>query len=186
MKNPLWVFGYGSLVWRPAFAHVATQPGYIHGWARRFWQASTDHRGTEVAPGRVVTLVPEPSARCFGIAYRVDPAQVDAVLAQLDYREKGGYMRHLVQVTPVASASQSRPLDPNAQPVEALIYIATANNPNYVGFAPVAEIAGVVHRCSGPSGPNRDYVLNLERALAEHGAEDEHVSALAQQLRVLG
>jgi cation transport regulator ChaC len=90
--EPLWIFGYGSLVWRPAFAHVERRAGYVRGFRRRFWQGSSDHRGVPHAPGRVVTLLPgEPDERCFGTAYRVAPGREAEVLDKLDVRERGGY-----------------------------------------------------------------------------------------------
>jgi cation transport regulator ChaC len=164
-----WVFGYGSLVWRPAFPHVRRVPAYVEGWTRRFWQGSTDHRGVPGDPGRVVTLVREPDARTWGVAYEIHPDEIDAVLRQLDVREKGGYARH---VTPIRA--------PDGVPIaEALIYVATADNPNYLGEAPLEAIASQVIRARGPSGPNVEYVLELARALRELGAEDDHVFALA-------
>src|SRR4051794_30875562 len=93
-----WIFGYGSLVWRPSFPHAERQRAILKGYARRFWQGSTDHRGVPEAPGRVVTLIAEASARCVGVAYRVEPGDRDEVLAALDHREKGGYARHVVSL----------------------------------------------------------------------------------------
>ena len=167
-----WIFGYGSLVWRPAFPFVERRAGFVRGWARRFWQASTDHRGVPEDPGRVVTLVAAPRARCFGVAYRVAPADTEAVLAGLDHREKGGYQRVIVDV----HAEGHDPI------TGALMYLATEDNPNYVGPAPLPEIASRVRRCVGPSGPNVEYVLRLAEALRAIGAppeEDEHVFELA-------
>lgn len=167
-----WIFGYGSLVWRPAFPFVERRAGFVRGFSRRFWQASTDHRGVPEDPGRVVTLVTAPAARCFGMAYRVAPADADAVLAGLDHREQGGYRRVVVDVH----------VEPGATLPGALMYLATEDNESYVGPAPLAEIAARVRRCVGPSGPNREYVLRLAEALRALGAppeEDEHVYALA-------
>jgi cation transport regulator ChaC len=77
-----WIFGYGSLVWRPAFPHRRRRPASIRGFCRRFWQASTDHRGTPEAPGRVVTLIESPGDRCWGMAYEVDGGELDLRLDQ--------------------------------------------------------------------------------------------------------
>lgn len=168
-----WIFGYGSLVWRPAFPFVERRAGFVRGWARRFWQASTDHRGVPEDPGRVVTLAAVPRARCFGMAYRVAPDDAAQVLAGLDHREKGGYRRVTVDVH-VPERGETL--------AGAIMYLATEDDPNYVGPAPLPEIAARVRRCVGPSGPNVEYVLRLAEALRAMGVpheEDAHVFELA-------
>ena len=167
MRTALWVFGYGSLVWRPAFAFSERRTSWIAGFARRFWQGSTDHRGVPGAPGRVVTLVPEEDTRCFGVAYRVPEVEVDRVLAGLDHRERGGYERHRLELH-FGDGTQ----------VPGLVYIATPANPNYLGPAPLDQIAAQVSRACGPSGSNAEYVRELARSLREMPAEDAHVFAL--------
>jgi cation transport protein ChaC len=171
--QPLWVFGYGSLVWRPAFPFVERRAGFIEDWSRRFWQGSTDHRGTPERPGRVVTLVNEPDAICWGVAFRVASHEGERVLAQLDHRERGGFDRQEVKV-------KLRGHGDAAAVVCALVYLATPENPNYLGPAPLHEIAAQVRRCEGPSGPNVEYVIELASALQELGATDEHVFDLAR------
>jgi cation transport regulator ChaC len=175
--RPLWIFGYGSLVWRPAFPFEQRRPAWLEGYVRRFWQGSTDHRGVPGAPGRVVTLVEAPGARCWGVAYRVAPERALEVTALLDEREKGGYERRRVSL---------RPADHDPAPFESLVYFATPENPNYLGEAPLAAVAEQVRRSRGPSGPNREYVLRLAASLREHGAEDDHVFALEAHLRATG
>jgi cation transport protein ChaC len=167
----LWVFGYGSLVWRPDFAHIDSRAGFIRGFSRRFWQGSPDHRGTAELPGRVVTLVPAAGARCFGVAYRVAAAEAETVLAALDRRERAGYER---VPTRFFTADDGQAL------AQVLVYIASSSNPDYLGPAPLDEIAARVCRARGPSGSNRDYVLRLAAALAAIGGDDEHVSAVAR------
>ena len=168
-SKPLWIFGYGSLVWRPAFSHTERRPGFVEGWARRFWQGSTDHRGVPEAPGRVATLVEQAGARCWGVVYRVAPEEAPAVLRVLDHRESGGFERLQLDVC-----------SEEAEPVRALVYVAGPGNPNYLGPAPVAEIAGQIRRCRGPSGPNLEYLLELRDALQRMGAHDAHVAELAE------
>lgn len=173
VSRELSIFGYGSLVWRPAFAYASREAGYVRGYARRFWQGSTDHRGVPEAPGRVVTLTQEPQAECWGMLYRVGAEDVDAVVAQLDWREKGGYRREDLEV--VTSRG----------PELALTYVAMPGNPNYLGPASIEELASQIQHAVGPSGANVEYVLRLEEALRDIGGEDEHVFAVAQAVRRL-
>jgi len=103
LPDPLWIFGYGSLCWRPDFAHEETMVGHISGWGRYFAQTSCDHRGTPDAPGLVATLLKDEqldaiglrdagaaTSQTVGLCYRVGTADVERVLATLDFREKGG------------------------------------------------------------------------------------------------
>jgi len=161
----MWIFGYGSLVWRPSFPFVERRSAVLRGWARRFWQGSTDHRGVPGAPGRVVTLVREGAAeaRCWGVAYRIAEAETAEVMAHLDHREQGGYARHGVT------------LETDEGPLSAVVYVAEANNPEYLGPASLADIVATVAGASGPSGRNDEYVLRLAQALREAGEADEHV-----------
>jgi cation transport regulator ChaC len=172
-RRTLWIFGYGSLVWRPAFAHHERRPARVRGFARRFWQGSTDHRGVPGAPGRVVTLVPDPAAHCVGVAYRVDAGEASEILSGLDHRERGGYVRHEVGLELEA---------PRERVEGALVYVATERNPNYLGPAPLEAIAAQVRGARGPSGPNDEYVLSLAAALRALEAEDPHVFALERLL----
>jgi hypothetical protein len=80
----VWIFAYGSLIFRPGFAFTERRRAFVRGFARRFWQASPDHRGVPDAPGRVVTLVPAETATCGGCAYTVPAAHAAEVLDALD------------------------------------------------------------------------------------------------------
>jgi cation transport regulator ChaC len=175
VERDLWIFGYGSLVWRPDFSFAEACAGILVGWKRRFWQGSTDHRGVPEAPGRVVTLVESPGDSCGGVAFRVACEQRDAVLSRLDSRESGGFDRCDVSVT------LRRPC---ATQVRAITYIAPSYNPNYLGPAPVGVIAAQVRASRGPSGHNAEYVLRLANSLRTLGLEDEHVFTLAGMLEL--
>jgi cation transport regulator ChaC len=171
MQSAQWVFGYGSLIWRPAFRFEERRPCWIEGWVRRFWQGSTDHRGVPGVPGRVVTLVASPGSRCAGVAYRLPEGEREAILAHLDDRERGGYARHVVDVH-VAQSTK----------FPALVFIATEANPEYLGPAPVQKIAAQIRRARGPSGPNVEYALRLAEALRALDADDSHVFEIAEAL----
>lgn len=174
----VWIFGYGSLIWRPAMAYAERRAGRIEGWARRFWQASTDHRGTPAAPGRVLTLV-EASDTVWGAAYAIGRAEWPAIEAALDVREQQGYARSEVDLGLAAGDQAGRIVET----VRGLVYAATLANPYFIGPEPLEATAEIVRRSHGPSGSNVDYVLELERALAAMGTEDPTVSALAALLR---
>ena len=170
-----WIFGYGSLIWRPAFPFAERRWGFVRGFVRRFWQASPDHRGTPAVPGRVATLVPAPRhERCWGVAYQVPAGQLQSVLARLDLREVAGYRRRQVVVE---SGPGRAPLRP------ALLYTAEPGNPNFVGAAPLQAIAARVARCRGPSGDNAAYVLRLAEALRRAGVHDPELVVLARLVR---
>jgi cation transport regulator ChaC len=173
LKGDLWIFGYGSLMWRPDFSFAERCPGFITGWARRFWQGSTDHRGVPEAPGRVVTLTEAPGGRCWGVAYRVDPEERDAVLEDLDHRERGGFDRREVVV---------RLRQPRFDSIRAITYVATSANPNYLGPASLASIAEQVRRSRGPSGSNVEYAQRLAQSLRVLEIDDDHVFELVALL----
>ncbi|HEX4423251.1 MAG TPA: gamma-glutamylcyclotransferase [Kofleriaceae bacterium] len=175
----IWVFGYGSLIWRPALAYVARRAGRIDGWARRFWQASTDHRGTVDAPGRVLTLV-ESEGVVWGMAYAIERAAWPETEAALEIREQGGYARLTIDVGLAADAQAGHVVET----VAGLLYVATPANPYFIGPEPLEVTAGIVRRSRGPSGSNVDYVLELDRMLIAIGAADPEVSALAERVRV--
>jgi cation transport protein ChaC len=163
----VWLFGYGSLIYKADFAYSERRPASIRHWTRRFWQGSHDHRGTPTAPGRVVTLIAEPDAVCVGMAYLVTPQ----TFSHLDVREKNGYLRLTTDIH----------LD-DGRHVEGLVYIANEKNAAFLGPASEREIARHIAACSGPSGANRDYLTQLAAALRELQAHDPHVFAIEQHL----
>ncbi|KAI8802200.1 ChaC-like protein, partial [Cladochytrium replicatum] len=202
----MWVFGYGSLVWKIDFPHVARVPGYIKGYARRFWQGSIDHRGTPEHPGRVVTLVNydewqqfksldphshTPDGTCWGLAIKVPDDQVEFVRAHLDHREKNGYETFTVDVyNPSLSLARNRDSSNTTttysenEPVVkgALLYVATSENRSFLGPVPIPRLAQHILRSEGPSGRNVDYFLGLVhamRALVEYRDMDPHLRDLA-------
>ena len=162
MTNSTWIFGYGSLVWRQDFPYLDSHRAYIDGWTRRFWQGSHDHRGIQTDPGRVVTLIEAPGEKCYGRAFLIEP---DA-LEHLDYREKNGYERHTVDI----NFDDGRILG--------VVYIAATTNFAFLGDVPVDEIVAHITRCSGRSGTNVDYLLNLANSLRQLDISDSHVVEL--------
>ena len=176
MRDEAWIFGYGSLIWNPGFAFTRRKTGYIRGWARRFYQGSTDHRGLPGAPGRVVTLAAEVEATCWGVAYGVTERSLGSVLSYLDQREQGGFRRRWMPLYSGASEPPGR----------VCVYIAADDNPEYLGPAPVSAIARQIRHATGPSGSNAEYLIRLADSLRALGVTDEHVFELERQVRCLG
>ncbi|CAH1155750.1 unnamed protein product [Phaedon cochleariae] len=172
----MWVFGYGSLIWKVDFPYEVKILGYIKGFTRKFYQYSTDHRGTPENPGRVVTLLPaENNSRVYGIAYKIPNSDIEQVVNHLDYREKGGYERQSIIF---------HPIDENEKPFEITIYLASLDNFNYAGPADLKDIAEQILRSNGPSGPNIDYVSNLAESMRTlfPYVHDEHLFELEKIL----
>ena len=190
-----WIFGYGSLIFRPDIPFVDRRRALLRGWGRRFWQWSTDHRGEPWRPGRVVTLAPSPDEGCWGVAYRLDEADADSILDDLDVRERGGYVRMEVELELDGSTAGltddeagRTPTGTGTGPPERVLgvtYEAWPGNRNYAGPASLAEIAGQVVAATGPSGANADYVCELDAALRALAADDGHTAELAAEVREL-
>ncbi len=174
-----WIFGYGSLVWRAGFPFERRELGWVQGYSRRFWQGSTDHRGVPEAPGRVVTLIREPGARCLGMAYLLREQDRAEVLAHLDHRERGGYER--VDV-PLELENGCFADTETGEAPRATLYLATPSNRNYLGPAPTAAIAAQIWDARGPSGANPEYLIELARFLRDHGAQEPHVFEIERAL----
>ncbi|CEG84061.1 hypothetical protein RMATCC62417_17914 [Rhizopus microsporus] len=190
-EHGIWVFGYGSLIWKPPIHFESKKVGYIKGYVRRFWQHSEDHRGTPEKPGRVVTLIPYDEWKniesveghdkvTWGVAFKIPSDDVEATRAYLDHREKNGYTVHTVDV--YSLEDDQIPVVKNA-----LVYIATTDNEAYVGPAPLEEMAKQIYETYGPSGWNAEYLLNLAEALREisPGVRDDHVFELEALVKKL-
>ena len=169
----LWVFGYGSLVYRPSFPFVRSEIVSVAGYARRFWQGSPDHRGTPEMPGRVVTIIPEPGTVLFGRAYEIADTDHDAVLGELDDRESGGYERLYVPLHTRGGELVSE---------RGLTYVAVDGNPSWLGPASLEEIAKQMRGKKGKSGTNEAYVRDLADALRSIETHDDHVFGLVDLL----
>lgn len=168
--DDVWLFGYGSLIFKVDFPILEQRVASIDGWVRRFWQGSHDHRGTPDRPGRVVTLIEAPGEQCLGMAYRVSPD----TFAHLDHREKNGYLRFFEPLSFV---------NVEHEPAQALVYVASEDNPAFLGDAPLEDMARQIAHSVGPSGANADYLLQLDSALQALGADDVHVIQLSDAVR---
>jgi cation transport protein ChaC len=170
-RDELWVFGYGSLMWRREFAFEERVHAEIIGYHRSFCIISTHHRGTPRRPGLVLGL--DRGRTCSGIAYRIAPANAEAVIQYLRARELiyGVYRETHVP----ARVSGSRPRD-----IEVLTYIAERAHPAYAGrfgFS-LQQQARIIRGARGLSGTNLDYLINTVRHFAELGIRERTLERL--------
>ncbi|XP_061097414.1 glutathione-specific gamma-glutamylcyclotransferase 1-like [Conger conger] len=172
-KTSLWIFGYGSLVWKPDFKFKRSKVGYIQGYMRRFWHGDNFHRGNDEMPGRVVTLVEDDDACTWGVAYEVTGSQVEESLKYLNVREavRGGYITKAVEFIPRGDEEA---------PLLSLVYIATADNPLYLGPASHEEIGAQIFKSSGKTGHNVEYLLRLAEFMRQYcpEVEDDHLFSI--------
>jgi len=174
-STKLWVFGYGSLCWQPGFEFSNHQLGYIRGFSRKFWQGNTSHRGTEQKPGRVATLVEEEEAITWGRSFELVG---EKALEYLEQREckLGGYRTLITTFYPRNGVTP---------PIPVFLYIATQDNSQWMGPAPVNDIAAQVTECRGQAGHNIEYVIRLADFFRDHLPEvyDDHLFSLEASVR---
>jgi cation transport protein ChaC len=166
----LWVFGYGSLMWRPGFPHLDACPARIFGYHRALCVWSWFHRGTPVRPGLVFGL--ERGGSCLGRVYRVaatDRARVEAYL----------YEREMVTAV---YRPHRLPARAAGRVVQALAFVVDHRHAQYAGGMTAEAAAQVVAAARGASGPNPEYVINTHRHLRELGIRDPHLDRLCQCL----
>ncbi|MBN9315152.1 MAG: gamma-glutamylcyclotransferase [Devosia sp.] len=165
-----WVFGYGSLIWRPGFEFVRQEPALLRGVHRRLCVYSQRHRGTAAQPGLVFGLMPGGS--CRGMAFEVAPERWGEVHAYLHEREMdNGVYREAV-----------RPLRVGGAAVGALVFLADTRHLQYAGKLAIAEQVRLVLAGVGESGPNHEYVLETARKLGELGIRDRHLDEVVEAL----
>lgn len=167
-----WVFGYGSLIWRPGFEFVTAERALLRGVHRRLCIYSHRHRGTAERPGLVFGL--ERGGACVGMAFKVAPDNWSAV------RE---YLREREQVTGVYLETHRPVRLASGATVSALTFVADPHHSQYAGRLNLEEQFALVAGAVGQAGPNIDYVTNTADHLREIGIEDRQVQALAQMIR---
>ncbi len=173
---PLWVFGYGSLIWNPGFPFAERVLATLPGYARTFCMRSIHHRGTPEDPGLVLALDAHDEAHCQGIAFRVTDAARDETLAVLREREliSSAYLEKVLHV----ELHDGRRID-------AVTYVVDTAHVQYCGGLPLEEQARIIACAAGGRGPNTEYLYNTTDHLSELGIEDSDLTWLAEKVRTL-
>lgn len=172
--SDFWVFGYGSLMWRPGFEHIERVPARLHGLHRALCVYSHVHRGTPERPGLVLGL--DRGGSCRGVCFRVAEGKRADTLAYLRAREQVTMVYREV-VRPVELGDGTRRI------VQALCYVVDRSHPQYAGLLPLERQVQFVLQGTGQSGPNVEYVLNTLAHIEEIGVVDRRLAVIARALR---
>jgi cation transport protein ChaC len=169
--RPIWIFGYGSLMWNPEFDFDAKHVASVHGYHRKFGLWSRINRGTPERPGLVLTL--EPGGSCRGLAYRLTRATARAQLSHLWRREMslGSYRPRWLECRS------------GAETFEALAFVVNRKCAGYTGKLPVDTMVHAIATARGKYGTAAEYLFRTEAALAEHGIRDDNVVQLVRRVR---
>ncbi len=164
-----WVFGYGSLMWRPGFAFEEAVPAQLVGAHRSLCVYSVVHRGSRRHPGLVLGL--DAGGRCDGLAFRVRAG---------NERRTRVYLRAREQVTRVyrEAIRPVRLMDGGKSGARALCFLVDNSHRQYAGKLPLTEQAFLVRRGEGRSGPNTEYLANTVRHLSGLGIDEPPLTRL--------
>jgi glutathione-specific gamma-glutamylcyclotransferase len=167
MSDEHWVFGYGSLMWRPGFEFLERHPATLHGRHRAFCIYSVHHRGTYERPGLVLGLAPGGSAR--GVAYRV---------AARDWPDVYAYLREREQPTETYVEAQVTIRLQGGDALLCLTFLSDVSHPQWAGVLSLEKQAQMIEGATGLSGKNVDYLRDLVSHLAEEDISDRNMHAL--------
>ena len=172
-RGDMWVFGYGSLMWRPGFDFIDQVPARLIGEHRALCVYSFDHRGTPEKPGLVLGL--DRGGACRGVAFRVAASLRRHTVDYLRSREQTTSVYHEVMRS-VWLENEAR------QRVSALAYVVDRGHVQYAGRLSLADQLRFVRQGHGRSGANRDYVLSTVKAIEAEGFRDTQLHQLATML----
>lgn len=167
--DEFWVFGYGSLMWRPGFEYADAQHARLFGYRRALCVRSHVHRGTPERPGLVLGL--DRGGSCLGIAFRIDPAHSDEVVAYLRGRE---LVTHVYKERSVRLQLQT------GRQVAGLAYVVDRAHQQYAGALSAGDAVRHVRGAVGISGPNEDYVINTVNHLRQMNIRDHWLEQVAR------
>lgn len=166
-----WVFGYGSLMWRPGFAHTETRRARLHGFRRSLCVTSVIYRGTSERPGLVLGL--DRGGSCVGMAFRVPEALREEVL---------GYLRDRELVTSVYLERFLKVRLQDGETVAAVSYVVDRSHRQYAGALDEEQASRIVSGAVGQAGPNEEYVLNTITHLKALGIRDHWLEEVGRRI----
>lgn len=173
-KGHVWLLGYGSLIWNPAFIYDEAVPALLEGWQRAFCLRLTAGRGTASRPGRMLAL--KTGGRTKGLAFRLPEEGLKEELTLVWKREMitGCYL-------PTWCSLQLA----DGRQVNGLVFVMDPSHPLYEVDTRLSTVAPLIAAASGPLGSNAEYLFSLEQALSARGMQDAEMTSLAGRVRDL-
>lgn len=174
----LWVFAYGSLIWKPELDYDLRVPARVHGYHRKLCLRSIRYRGTLDCPGIVAGL--DRGGSCLGVAYRVPAAAVHRQFEALWEREMfmGSYQPRWLHCH--RGGQSGGHAGGRGARLSALAFVVRHDAPNYCGRLPEAQLIDILRRACGHYGSSLDYLQRTVTALHEAGLRDPHLERLAR------
>ena len=169
-----WIFGYGSLIWKPGFDYARAEKARLPGFHRAPCIYSIQHRGTRERPGIVLGLIP--GGECHGMAFQARAGEKEKVRAYLRKRE---------MINRVYREEERKVKLEGGEEVSALVYRTDTNHDQYVGRERASDISfllPLIRGAKGLSGRNEDYMLETVRKLKSLGIRDNLLERIAAQL----
>jgi glutathione-specific gamma-glutamylcyclotransferase len=168
--DEIWLFAYGSLIWKPEVEHLAEQSGVARGWHRSYCFKVTRFRGSREQPGLMMAL--DRGGQCRGVLYRLDATDLEATLGKLFRRE--------FTSQPPNSMPRWIPVESERGPLSALTFVMNRQSPAYVGKLALEAVADVLASACGHWGSGAEYLLNTVQHLGERGIHDRNLWRLQQ------
>jgi cation transport protein ChaC len=182
----LWVFAYGSLIWKPAFTAIEHRRATVYGWHRSFCMHLTRFRGTRETPGLMMAL--DRGGCCHGVAYRLPAGNHAAQLGQLLRREMST-KHHEMGIRRVTNFPRWLTIEAGRRRLRAIAFAANRGGMTYAGRLPPEHVARVLARAAGHVGSGANYLFQTVAKLEEHGIHDTglwHLQKLvADEIRAL-
>ncbi len=161
----LWLFAYGSLIWKPEVEHIEERMGTAHGWHRSFCLKMTRWRGTREQPGLMMAL--DRGGQCRGVLYRLAGNTVESELGKLVRRE--------MKAKPPSNPPRWLTVETDQGPVRALAFVMNRRGGAYTGRLPPDEVADIVAKACGHLGSCAEYLYNTVSHLEERGIHDSNL-----------
>jgi cation transport protein ChaC len=163
--EPLWLFGYGSLIWKPEIDHVEERVAAARGWHRSFCMNMTRWRGTKERPGLMMAL--DRGGQCKGVAFRLADADRSQQLDKILRRE--------VTLKPTSYHPRLLTLSSNSGPLRALAFVINRKGTTYAGPIEEKEVVERLATSCGHWGSGADYLYNTVKNLEQRGIHDRHL-----------